>query len=327
MSAPSPGKGGAPGQGNAFLVNMIVASLRPHVPEYTNVVMAELSKPRNQAAFKESIRSVLSDGIKNTFSAVDMTAYSAILKRNGCTKEPECEQKLSQEIAEADAKNSTNCMIALGCLAAAFIVITAGRKTLSRTAVVVLMLLCIVVLAGGVLSPMIEVEARITRLSATLLGTPIEFGEQSLYFRSKTVLEVFQTLLEMGQPEMTVVAVLLLLFSVVFPVLKMLALGGSLLRPAMLRNSRIVRFFVFHSSKWSMADVLALAIFMSFVAFNGLIGSALEGLKDAGPQLAIPTSSSKILAGYYLFIGFCLGSIFLSRKLEHGISAAPESQP
>ena len=64
-----------PGQGNAFLVNMIIASLRPHVPEYTNIVMAELAKPKNQAAFKESIRNALVEGVKNTFGTVDMTAY------------------------------------------------------------------------------------------------------------------------------------------------------------------------------------------------------------------------------------------------------------
>ncbi len=47
MTAPKAKASGMPGGGNAFLVNMIIASLRPHVPEYTNVVMAELAKPEN----------------------------------------------------------------------------------------------------------------------------------------------------------------------------------------------------------------------------------------------------------------------------------------
>jgi hypothetical protein len=139
------------------------------------------------------------------------------------------------------------------------------------------------------------------------------------------VLEDFQTLITMGRPAMSVVGVLVLLFSVIFPVLKILALSACLFRPAMLRTSRIMKFLAFESSKWSMADVMALAIFMSFVAFNGLIGSAMEGLRDAAGQLAIPTNSSKILPGYYLFIGFCLASMFLSKKLERGISSGPVS--
>src|SRR5215813_4816046 len=90
MSAPSPKGSGMPGQGSPLLVNMIIGSLRPHVPEYTNVVMAELAKPKNQTGFKESIRSVLAAGIKNTLGAVDMTIYSSILKRYGCPSGAVC---------------------------------------------------------------------------------------------------------------------------------------------------------------------------------------------------------------------------------------------
>jgi hypothetical protein len=310
--------------GNPLLANMastMIASLQPHVPEYANVVMAELAKSENQAGLKDSIRGFLTETVKNTFGTADMTTYSSILKRYGCSSGEACEQTLSKQIEEADQRITRYYLIALASLVAGFALLTARRPTLSKSAVVVLMLFCIVALAGGVLSPMIEVEARITQLNVTLLGSPVEFREQSLYFRSKSVLEVFQTLITMGRPEMSAVGVLVLLFSVIFPVLKMLALSASLFQPAILRRSRIVKFLAFESSKWSMADVMVLAIFMSFVAFNGLVGSAMEGLRDSVGQLAIPTNSSKILPGYYLFIGFCLASMFLSRKLEHGISS------
>lgn len=311
--------------GQALLVNMILRSLRPHVPAYTDVVMAELAKPENQKGFKESIRSVLAEGLKNTFGHVDMTRYSSILKAHGCADGAACQQILGQRIAEADKRITRYYLTVLILAAAAFALILAGRPVLSRSGVVLLMLFCIALLAGGVLSPMIEVEARITRLGVTFLGTPIEFGEQSLYFRSKNVLEVFQTLIHMDRPEMWLVGVLVLLFSVVFPALKMLALSVCLFRPAWLRTSRIVKFLAMDSAKWSMADVMALAIFMSFVAFNGLIGSALGNLSGAVGQLAIPTNSSKILPGFYLFIAFCLASMFFSKKLERGIVHRPAS--
>jgi hypothetical protein len=186
----------------------------------------------------------------------------------------------------------------------------------------VLMLFSLAMLVGGVLSPMLEVEVRVSKLDATLLGTHIEFNDQSLYYRSKTVLEVCQTLIQMGRPEMKLVGVLVILFSVIFPALKMLALGAGLIRPALLRTNRLVKLLAFELSKWSMADVMVLAIFMSFVAFNGVISSAWEGLRGVPnvQQVLIPTDSSKILPGYYLFIGFCLASILLSKKLERGIA-------
>jgi len=311
-----------------MMVNMIVSSLRPHIPEYTNVVLAELAKPQNQTAFKESVRTVLNDAVKNTFSSVDMTTYNAILQRYGCSSGAECEGRLGERIQESDKRLDWDYLIVLASAALGFILLTATRGPLSRSAVVVLMLFCLAMLVGGVLSPMLEVEVRVTKLDATLLGAPIEFRNQSLYYRSKTVLEVSRSLIEMHRPAMSLVAILVILFSVVFPALKMLALSASLFRPSLLRNSRIIRLLAFELSKWSMADVMVLAIFMSFIAFNGVIESGMGGIRGepAVRQLVLPTNSSTILPGYYLFIGFCVASIFLSRKLERGIASSPATE-
>ncbi len=328
MTAPSPKGSAKPAAANPFLVNMIVTSLRPHVPEYTGVVMKEISKADTQKGFQDSIRGVLADAVKNTFSSTDMTTYNAILQRYGCADGTACEAILSRQIAAADKSLARDYLIVLVSATLAFILLITGKRTLSRGAVVVLMMFSIAMLVGGVLSPMLEVEVRVTKLDATLLGTPIEFRDQSLYYRSKTVLEVFQTLIAMGRPEMTVVGVLVILFSVVFPAMKMLALVACLFRPALLRTSRIVKMLAFQLSKWSMADVMVLAIFMSFVAFNGVIGSAFDGLRDMPnvQQVQIPTDASRILPGYYLFIGFCLSSIILSKKLERGIASVSISE-
>lgn len=327
MTSPKAKSSGMPGGGNIMLVNMIIGALRPHVPEYTNVVMAELVKPQTQKSFKDSIRSVLDDAVKETFSSTDMTTYNAILNKYGCDKTgagiAACEVSLSKQIEEADKKLTRCYLVVLASSALGFVLLMAGRPKLSRGAVVVLMLFCIAMLVGGVLSPMLEVEVRVTKLNATLLGTPLEFRDQSLYYRSKTVLEVCQTLIQMGRPEMTLVGVLVILFSVVFPALKMLALSACLFRPALLQTSRTIKLLAFELSKWSMADVMALAIFMSFVAFNGVIGSSWDGVRDMPnvQQVLLPTNASKILPGYYLFLGFCVASIFLSKKLEHGIAS------
>jgi len=323
---------GFPGMGSMMaspmIVNMIINSLRPHVPEYTNVVMAQLVNSQTEESFKDSIRNVLANAVANTFGNTDMTTYNAILKRYGCASGAACEATLGQKIADSDTRVNRYYLTVLAAATLGFLLLMIGRRTLSRGAVVVLILFCLAMLAGGVLSPMLEVEVRVTKIDATLLGTPIEFHDQSLYYRSKTVFEVFQTLIEMGRPEMTLVGVLVILFSVVFPTLKMLALGASLFRPSLLRTSRLVKVLAFELSKWSMADVMVLAIFMSFVAFNGVIGSALEGLRSVPnvQQVAFPTNASKILPGYYLFIGFCLGSILLSKKLEHGIASSSVSE-
>jgi hypothetical protein len=316
---PSPAAGFA-AQANAMIANMMIANLRPRVPQFAGVVLTELGSKENKQAVRDYLAGVLKEGAKSTFSAVDMTVYSAILKQHGCADAAACRLEIGNRIREADDRIAIWYLTALGAAALAFVLLLAWNPVLRWFHVLVLLLFSIALLAGGVLSPMIEVEAKISRLTLSFFGQPIAFSEQVFYFQSKSVLEVFRTLITIGQPEMWIVGVLVLMFSVVFPTLKILTLAFCLKRPDWLQKYRIVRFFALESSKWSMADVMALAIFMSYVAFNGVITNAMSSLQSPGAQLVIPTDSSKILPGFYLFIGFVLGSLFLSWKLERGLS-------
>jgi hypothetical protein len=316
--APKPAPGAAPAgfaaQAQAMIINNMLGGLKPHVPEYADMVLRELGKPENKQAIRAYLRSAVTDGAKATFGTVDMQSYSAILKRYGCANVGDvaaCQNDLGGRSRELESRAASWSLLVLGATALAFLLLGAGRP-----AIALQLLFSIALLVGGVLNPMIEVEAKISKISLTFFGQPFSFAEQVLYYQSKSVLEVFRTLITMGQPEMVVVAVLVLLFSVVFPALKVLAVGLCLSDLSLLKKYRLLRFFALESSKWSMADVMALAIFMSFVAFNGLIGSAMSGLKGPGAELVIPTDSSRVLPGYYLFVGYCVASLWLAKKLE-----------
>ena len=325
MSAPSPqAKAGAGGgfAAGAMMANLMVNALKPQVPQYTDVVMEELRKPENEAAVRKYLKSVLADAARTTHSNLDTKYYAYILKERGCVDGPACQQLLGAQIRDADERITGYYLTALAASALAFLLLMIGRPMLGRASIVVLLLFCLVLLAGGIFTPMLEVEAKISRLSFTFLGQPVSFGEQVLYFQSKSVLEVFRVLVTMGRPDMWIVGVLVLTFSVIFPTIKICTLSACLVKPALLQRNRLVKFFALESSKWSMADVMALAIFMSYVAFNGLIANTMAGLKQTGADLVIPTESSKILPGYFLFIGFCLASLFLSKRLEKGIRTA-----
>jgi hypothetical protein len=313
---PAAGSGDFLAQAQAAMVNNMLAGLKPHVPEYADMVLRELGKPENKQAVRDYLRTMVSDGAKATFGTIDMRWYSAILKQYGYADGAACQEELGKRIHELDSRVTFHYILALTASLLAFLLL--GER---RSEIAVQLLFCMVLVVGGVLTPMIEVEAKISKISLTLFGQPISFSEQVLYYQSKSVLDVFRTLITMGQPEMVVVAVLVLMFSVVFPILKVITVGLCLGDPSLLKKYRLARFFALESSKWSMADVMALAIFMSFVAFNGVIGSAMGGLQGRGAELVIPTDSSRILPGFYLFIGFCLASLWLAKKLERSTRA------
>lgn len=324
--APAPTGPAAMLGGNPLIVNMIIGALRPHVPEYTDMVLKELGRPQSREAVKKYIRSTLADGARTTFGAVDMRWHDYILQKHGCADDEGCKQTLAATIRAMDDRLLWEWTGALAAALAAFLMVMIGRPLLGRASVVVLLLFSLVLLLGGLLTPMLEVEAKLSSLKLTLLGTPVAFHDQVLYFQSKSVFEVFRALIDTDRPEMWFVAGLVLMFCAVFPALKLLASTAALFRPSLLRASRVVRFFALESSKWSMADVMALAIFMAFVAFNGLIGNTLGILRQTGADVTIPTNSSKILPGYYLFIGFCLASLFLARKLGKGIAGEERNE-
>ena len=86
------------------MVNLMVGALRPHVPEYADVVLAELGKPETKQALKDYIRSFLTNGARNTFGNVDMRRYSYILNQHGCADASACQQELGKRIREADGR-------------------------------------------------------------------------------------------------------------------------------------------------------------------------------------------------------------------------------
>jgi hypothetical protein len=322
MSA-KPAEGAAPsffGGGNPMIANMVIGALRPHVPEYADVVLAELGKPDTRKALKDYLKGALEDGAKKTFGDVDLTAYNAILKHYGCADAAACHDELGRRIARLDERNGIHSVTALLAGTIAFVLLLPGQPR--KSAIVVMLLFTMVLLAGGVLTPMLEVEAKISHIKMTFLGTPISFTDQVLYYQSKSVLEVFRALIDTNRPEMWAVGVLVLMFSIVFPILKLLASTLAMFKPGVVRASRVVKFFALESSKWSRADVMALAIFMAFVAFNGLIPNTMAGLMATGADIAIPTDSSKILPGYHIFIGFCVASLFVSKKVGRLVAAA-----
>jgi len=312
----------APGDGflaqaQTMMVNNMLAGLKPHVPQYADMVLKELTKPENKQAVKDYLRGMVTDGAKTTFGAVDMGYYNTILKQYGCVDVIACQKEIGARIAALDSRATFNSTVALVASALAFLLLGATGSEIALQ-----LLFCIALLLGGLLTPMLEVEAKLSKVTLTFFAQPISFGEQVLYYQSKSVLEVFRTLITLGQPEMMLVAVLVLMFSVVFPALKIITTALCLRYPSLIQKYRLARFFALESAKWSMADVMALAIFMSFVAFNGIISSAMNGLNHPGVELVIPTDSSKTLPGYYLFVGFVLASLWLSKKLERSLSDA-----
>jgi hypothetical protein len=90
-------------------------------------------------------------------------------------------------------------------------------------------------------------------------------GDVILSFESKGIIGSINKLFESGE---TAVAVTILLFSVLLPLLKSLTLTSTLLFHKHPWSRHLVNFFK-HIGKWSMIDVFVVAIFLVYLTSNG----------------------------------------------------------
>ena len=166
----------------------------------------------------------------------------------------------------------------------------------------------------------IEVEARISERSFVLLGAQVTFTDQVLYFQSKSVLDVVEVLTKTGKPDMVIVGILVMTFSVIFPLAKLLA-SFLYLFASRVRQNIFVRFFALKSGKWSMADVFVVAMFMAYIGFNGLITSQLSEFAEAskGNVDILTTNGTSLQIGFFMFLAFCIASLATSTLIESAI--------
>ena len=130
-------------------------------------------------------------------------------------------------------------------------------------------------------------------------------GTVQAFDKTRSILATAQELQANGHLP---VAVLIVLFSVVVPLIKALILLAMLL-PVSLSLRRGLLWTSNAISKWSMADVFVIAIFIAFLAGNGIQES--RGLVDFEASLGV---------GFWYFLGYCLISILGTQLLSAGLS-------
>jgi len=195
--------------------------------------------------------------------------------------------------------------------------ITAGFSSdLPSSQYIILVMVLFVLLIAGVTVPMIDLEAKISEMSFVLFDQQVKFVNQVLYFQTKSVLDVFWIMITHADIQMKIVGILMVLFSVVFPVVKLISSIVYYFNHWKSRDNAIIQFFVLKSGKWSMTDVMIIAIFMAYIGFNGVISSQFGKMHSADDEIVLlTTNGTSLQPGFYLFLGYTMLALFLSEFL------------
>jgi len=306
-----------------FLKNVVASvtstfsEIRKQIPQITDDILNFLEDPENRQNLKEWVRLKIDEYADKTFAETDYTFHDYILTKYGFPSREEGIVHLKSEI-EGLQKEKQDVLYLTAVLFVLVFGLLAGGLTDDRISLLVVVIFSMVLLGLGVMLPMIEIDARIEELSFTLLGEPVLFSDQILYYKNKSILEVVGLLIEQGKLDLILVAALVFLFSVLFPLSKLLTTVFYLFHKGS-QSKGWVNFLVFKTGKWSMADVMVVAIFMAYIGFSGIVSEQLSQLENVSNTIDILTTNhSKLNEGFFLFTGFVVLSLFVSVRVEKG---------
>ena len=149
--------------------------------------------------------------------------------------------------------------------------------------------------------------ALVSNMVDMVVGTLEVSGTINAFDKTRSIVG---TARELYNNQNQLVAILIVLFSVIVPLIKALLLL-SLLLPVSPKAKSVLLVISNSISKWSMADVFVIAIFIAFLASNGLAQNS--GLVDFQSSLG---------QGFWFFLGYCLVSILGTQLLSSGLQSS-----
>lgn len=291
----------------------VFGQIRNYIPTLTEQVLDFLNNPANRDKLKAFIIQKIDEYAANTFSQVDYTAHDGVIAKYNFQSRQAAIDGLQVQI---EAINTNTSKYSLLGVVGLFMIWILFSKNLVNHEYLLLILTCFSLLMFGVLLPMLEIDARISSINLKLLGEPIEFKDQVLYYKSKSILEVVRLMFTQGRIDVLFVGILVLVFSVLFPMAKLICSVVYIYMPSV-RGNGVMNFIVFKTGKWSMADVMVVAIFMAYIGFGGIISDQLRQLESISSNIDILTTNrSSLQAGFYLFTSFTVLSLVASQKIQ-----------
>ena len=297
--------------------------IRAQVPAFATKILAKVDNKANKREMSNMAMSKF-DALEHTeyvdsAMAATTAATNKVYKKYRVSSIDELNMQLVNSLAKIRTATYNYSFAMLGCVAIVLTLwwIFRKRKDLHATLFIMSLLFAFILLAIGLTASMIEVDARIKSLDFVLLGEHVIFENQVLFFQSKSILDVVKVLLSQAATESVLVGVLILVFSILFPIMKLSSTGIHLLGSKRVAENRFIKYFAFQSGKWSMADVIVIAILMVYIGLNGLLESQLKGFNIKSDFLTVITTNNTALQpGFIIFISFVLYGLILSTILK-----------
>lgn len=293
--------------------------IRARVPHFSREIIDEATKEKNKKWMKKLAISKLDEFAEKTYDKKDSTRIKTIYNRYNLPLDADISKVLitkAQKLENMTYRAATYILIIIG-IYLLFWFFVLRYNGLQKTLFFMSVALAIVVLIVGLTSSMIEIDARINKVDFVLMGEHVKFTNQVIFYRSKSILQLVKILFKTGKIDTVFVGFLVLSFSIILPISKLLSTEIYLFGKEKWRSNRLLHWLAFKSGKWSMADVMVVAIFMAYVGFNGILDTQMADLNIKSSSFtSIATNYTSLQPGYILFIAYVVFGLILSVILQ-----------
>lgn len=283
-------------------------NLQNEIPAYAKLLTKEIK--RNEPMLKGYLQEALKNMLFNASAQVAQDRRTSVYAQYGHTSLIDTNTDLKTRIDGLEGRINDKIKIVYVTILGIVLLCFLGYVVIGGTlAISLISAASIILLLLGVSMPMIDIDARLNGFSMDILGTPMEFDEQFLYYQSKSILDVTWTLIEGRGIDLKIVGVMILMFSIVVPFVK-LVLSALFLYSDKVRQSALAKGIIYHLGKWSMADVFVVAMFMAYIGFYGIITAQLGEIGRNQTGYAVETLNySRLSPGALFFTTYCILSI------------------
>lgn len=300
--------------------------LHDQVPSFAKTIVDKVTSKRTTNKLKNIATDKFEDFADQTYDSTKVAIHQVtkamytkyyVANTKAFNKQIETQLKSIREVTYDYA------YAMLGCAAVALVIWLLLRKRihLQTSLFVMSLLLALALLIVGVTVSIIEVDARLSSLNFAMMGENVSFNNQVLFFQSKSILGIALVLIGQPKPDSITVGILMILFVILLPLLRIIARGIHMLCNPPIAENKVTRYLAFESGKWDMADVMVVGILMTYIGLNGILKSQLSDLNMKDEFLSTATVNyTSLQPGYIIFVGYVIFTIVLSYMLKRIIA-------
>lgn len=306
--------------------------LHAMVPTFSKTIITKINSPASRKRLKGIASSKMDQLEDQTYDKTEIAKNAMtqqMFARYNVANIADFDKTVKNKVAAIQKLTYNYAYAMLGCvlLALALWLLLRKKAQLQTTLFIMSLLFAFVLLASSITTTIIEVDARIQTLNFKLLDENIAFSNQVLFFQSKSIMGIIDTLIKQPKPDSIMVGALMMIFVIILPALRLLGKGLHVWGNDRLAENKVVRYLAFESGKWDMADVMVVGVAMTYIGLNGILKSQLSNLNmDTGPLKTVTENNSSLQPGYLIFVAYVIFAMVLSYILKR-ITKPHEKEP